>query len=208
MATALSVADSDGLAAVSIRRVAGELGARAMSLYTHIDRKEDLLDLMVDEVARETYIEGGLPADWREAVTMIARREREVARRHPWVVDLLDRRPRVGPNGLRHLEQSLAALRGLCLDPRSAWRILAAVTDYCAGYHTRDLSERRAPQQGGFTEADRTAMLRPYFQRMADSGEFPNLAPLLTEGLSGDDDNFEHGLRWLLDGIAAEFAPR
>src|SRR6185503_20100843 len=74
---AIKIAETDGLDAVSIRRVATELGVRAMSLYTYIERKDDLLDLMADKVVEGILIEGELPDDWREAISMIARRERE-----------------------------------------------------------------------------------------------------------------------------------
>ena len=119
VAAAVAIADAEGLDAVSIRRVAADLHARAMSLYTYIERKEDLLDLMADEVAAETLVPGELPADWREATLAIARRERQTTLRHPWLVDLVTRRSalgRVGPNMLRHSEQSIAALAGLDAD--------------------------------------------------------------------------------------------
>jgi AcrR family transcriptional regulator len=70
---AILLADAEGLDAVSIRRVASELQARAMSLYTYIERKEDLFDLMADEVAAEVLVPGELPRDWREATVVIAR---------------------------------------------------------------------------------------------------------------------------------------
>ena len=81
--TALQIADAEGLDAVSIRRVAGNLGVRPMSLYTYIDRKEDLIILMRDKANGEVVLGTELPDGWREAVTAIARRTREVMLRHP-----------------------------------------------------------------------------------------------------------------------------
>jgi AcrR family transcriptional regulator len=203
VAAAMAIADAEGIEAVSIRRVATELGARAMSLYTYIERKEDLFDLMHDEAAGEVLFTGELPADWRTAVAEIARRSRAACLRHPWMVDL-SQRPRFGPNGMRHLEQSLAAIDGLDLEPRAGWRIIAAVDDYVRGYIIREAAERTSPRRDGFTDAERDQLLQPYFQRLADSGEFPRLESLLKGSLPGDDDNFEQGLTWLLDGIAGE----
>src|SRR5258708_16715765 len=74
VAAAIAIADAEGIDAVSIRRVAAELGTRAMSLYTYIARKEDLLDLMSDEINAELLIEGELPAHWRRAVSQVSRR--------------------------------------------------------------------------------------------------------------------------------------
>jgi AcrR family transcriptional regulator len=177
-----------------------------MSLYAHIARKEDLLDLMVDEVASETLFEGGLPEDWREAITAIAHREREVALAHPWSVDLRTQRPRLRPNGLKHIEQSLAALGDLGLDPLSTWRVATAVDEYVLGHAVSEVLERGAPRREGSSSAELQVLMRPYFQRLVDSGEFPNLAPILKKGLPVDDNTFDRGLDWMLDGIADEFA--
>ncbi|WP_051866128.1 TetR/AcrR family transcriptional regulator C-terminal domain-containing protein [Streptosporangium roseum] len=204
---AIEVADGEGLDAVSIRRVATELGARAMSLYTHIERKEDLFDLMADEIGAEVLVRGELPGDWREAITVIAWREREVMSRHPWMVDLVARHPRVGPNGLRHLEQSLAALATLEVEQGRKHAILAAVDDYVRGFAIREVLEREAPRKEGWTEAERDAFMQPYLRTLIDSGEFPHLALMLGDGIPGVDDNFERGLRWLLDGVAGDLRP-
>jgi hypothetical protein len=185
---------------VSIRRVAADLHARAMSLYTYIERKEDLLDLMADEVAAETLVPGELPSDWREATLAIARRERQTTLRHPWLVDLVTRRSalgRVGPNMLRHSEQSIAALAGLDADLTCKWRLLTAVADYSTGVAVREVRERDAARTG------QGELLLPYLQQLVAGGGFPHLARMLDNGTPGqEDDNFERGLRWLLDGFA------
>jgi AcrR family transcriptional regulator len=202
VAAAVAIADAEGLDAVSIRRVAADLKARAMSLYTYIERKEDLLDLMADEVAAETLVAGELPPGWREATLAIARRERQTTLRHPWLVDLVTRRSmlgRVGPNMLRHSDQSIAALAGLHVDPAWKWRLLTAVADYSTGFAIREVRERDAARTG------QSELLQPYLRQLVADGDFPHLAPMLDTGpLDPDDDNFERGLRWLLDGFAQE----
>jgi len=194
VAAAIAIADAEGIDAVSIRRVAADLQARAMSLYTYIERKEDLLDLMADEVAAETVV-ADLPSDWREATLALARHERQATRRHPWLVDLVTRRSmvgRVGPNMLRHSDQSVAALAGLDADPTWKWRLLTAVADYSTGFAVREAAG-----------SERTEALEPYLRRLIESGAYPHLAPLLDAAPAGDD-NFERGLTWLLDGFARE----
>jgi AcrR family transcriptional regulator len=202
VAAAVAIADAEGLDAVSIRRVAADLNARAMSLYTYIERKEDLLDLMADEVAAETLVPGELPPDWREATLAIARRERQATLRHPWLVDLVTRRStlgRVGPNMLRHGDQSIAALAHLDVDPTGKWRLMTAVTDYSTGFAIREIRERDAVRTG------QSELLQPYLRQLVAGGGFPHLAPMLESGPPGpDDDNFERGLCWLLDGFAQE----
>jgi AcrR family transcriptional regulator len=199
VATAIAIADAEGIDAVSIRRVAADLQARAMSLYTYIERKEDLLDLMADEVATETVV-ADLPPGWREATFALARQERQTARRHPWLVDLVTRSSmvgRVGPNMLRHSDQSVAALAGLDTDPTWKWRLLTAVADYSTGFAVREAREREATRSG------QGKALEPYLQRLIEGGDYPNLAPLMGAAPTGDD-NFERGLSWLLDGFARE----
>jgi AcrR family transcriptional regulator len=196
VAAAMAIADAEGLDAVSIRRVAAELGARAMSLYTYIDRKEDLWDLMSDEVAAEILVPGELPGDWREATIAIALREREATRRHPWVVDLATRSSmvaRIGPNMLRHSEQSIAALDTLDASEDEKWQLMAAVNDYCTGYAVRN-----ARQDAGGGE---------YLRELTRNGDFPRLASMLKTGSQRPDEGaYERGLRWLLDGFLAELS--
>ncbi|MFB4281343.1 MULTISPECIES: TetR/AcrR family transcriptional regulator [unclassified Nonomuraea] len=203
VAAAVAVADAEGLAAVSIRRVAAELDARAMTLYSYIERKEDLLALMADEIAAETLVEGPLPGDWREALLLLARRERELVRRHPWRVELISQRVDIGPNGLRHVEQKLAAFDGLGVDRLTAWRFLAVFNDYMTGFVVREAQERGAPREQGVNDAERAAVAQPYIRELVESGEFPRLAPMIEQGVQGADDNFERGLNWVLDGIEA-----
>ncbi|MEO3797669.1 TetR/AcrR family transcriptional regulator C-terminal domain-containing protein [Nonomuraea sp. B10E15] len=200
---AVAIADAEGLAAVSIRRVAAELGARAMTLYSYIERKEDLLALMHDAIAAEVLVDEPLPDDWREALLLLARREREMVLRHPWRVELISQRIEVGPNGLRHVEQKLSVFDGLGIDRLTAWRILAAFADYMTGFVIREATDRRAPRRQGINDAERAAAAEPYIRELIDGGEFPRLAPMIEEGVRGADDNFERGLSWVLDGIEA-----
>jgi AcrR family transcriptional regulator len=200
VAAAIAIADAEGIDAVSIRRVAAELQARAMSLYTYIERKEDLFDLMADEVATETLVPD-LPADWREATLAIARRERQTTLRHPWLVDLVTRQSmvgRVGPNMLRHSDQSVAALAGLEADLTWKRRLLTAVADYSTGFAVREARERLEARQG------RSEALEPYLRGLIEGGDYPHLAPLLAAPPAPGDDTFERGLHWLLDGFARD----
>jgi AcrR family transcriptional regulator len=200
---AIELADSEGLDAVSIRRVATVLGARTMSLYTYIDSKDDLLDLMADEIVGEALITEELPGDWREAITLIARREREIGLRHPWIVAMANHRSHavIGPNALRHLDQSFAAVAGLKLEPQEAFHVVAAVDDYMLGFVTREARERQITLRTGLSGAEHLSAVRPYLQQLVDSGEFTNIGPLLRGDVQAAEAEFERGLGWLLDGI-------
>ncbi len=107
----------------------------------------------------------------------------------------------VGPNGLRHVEQKLAAFDGLKIDRLTAWRFLAVFNDYMTGFVIREAVERAAPREEGIDAAERAAVAEPYIRELVDKGELSRLAPMIEQGVRGADDNFERGLGWVLDGI-------
>jgi AcrR family transcriptional regulator len=188
--TAIAIADSDGLDAVSIRRVAAELGTRPMSLYTHIASKDDLLDLMVNDAIAEVLVPEPLPEHWREALAEIARHSHAAFVAHPWVLEAFSRRPRIGPNVLRHAEQSATAVAALELDVREARTVLEIVDDYTIGHAIRAVS------------------LGDHVPRLPDidSAEFPQLARVTPAAVNQPlEDTFEIGLEVLLDGVERRF---
>lgn len=195
--TAITIADAEGLEAVSIRRVAADLGVRPMSLYTYIDRKEDLLALMRDEVNAEVLIGTDLPSGWREAITAIARRTREVVLRHQWMTDLSAHNAALGPNALRHVEESIEALRELDLGPRRTVEVITAVDKYVMGHVAFEVANHSLGAA--------SVMEQQYLDSLLATGEFPQLSRFATELLSAApvEEEFERGLSWLLDGIAA-----
>jgi AcrR family transcriptional regulator len=202
VAAAIAIADREGLGAVSIRRVAAELGARAMSLYTYLDSKDELFQLMADVAAGVILLPDSFAGSWREVVTEIARRSRDSFMAHRWVVELpAEGRLRGGPNALRHVEQSLQAVAGLGLDPHQQWLLLTAVDDYTLGYVTREVMQ--ASGHDRWDEQRKMITDLPYYRELLASGEFPLLNELVNQDLP-PVDAFEQGLRWLLDGIAAD----
>ena len=205
IAAATGLADTRGLNAVSIRRVAAALQTRPMDLYHYFARKDELIDLMVDEVIAGALLDE-LPPDWRDALTAIARALRAVCLAHPWVVTAAGRQALIGPNVMRHVEQSLQATAATGLDPAKRHAIWRAVDSYTMGH--AHLSPGR--DHGDGSTADDPgwrAAARAYLKGLADSGSFPNLAAEREAGLlHGDHDEltFETGRGWLLTGIAAE----
>jgi AcrR family transcriptional regulator len=199
VAAATGLADTHGLDAVSVRRVAAALKARPMDLYRDFTRKDELIDLMVDEVIAAAVLDE-LPADWRDALTAIARALRAVCLAHPWMVTAAGRQALLGPNVMRHVEQSLQATAALGLDPAKRLAIWRAVDSYTMGH--AHLSPGRDPGDPYWRGA-----AGAYLQGLAASGNIPNLAALGAAGLlhnDYDEPTFETGLGWLLTGIAAE----
>lgn len=206
-ATAIAIADSEGLEAVSMRRVAQELGAGTMTLYHYVANKDELLTLMMDSVMGEVLIpDDELPQDWRPAISRIAIATRESLRRHRWALDLLDE-PRQGPNKMRHFEQSLRAMAGLGLEPMARLEAIVLIDEYVFGFAIREAQEPGRDGPGWPPD------LRAFFQRELDSGQFPCAHELLGDDFEAgvaairavfrEEGRFERGLERLLDGIEA-----
>ncbi|KRF05064.1 AcrR family transcriptional regulator [Arthrobacter sp. Soil782] len=110
VAEAMRLADREGVDGLSMRRLAGALGAGAMSLYHYVASKEELLDAMIDVVFGEIEL-APVDTDWQSAMRQRAVSTRQVLARHPWAIGLLESRTSPGPANLRHHEAVTACLR-------------------------------------------------------------------------------------------------
>jgi AcrR family transcriptional regulator len=201
--TALKIADEEGLAEVSIRRLARELRAGAMSLYHYFDSRDEILDLMSETVAQEMLVPD-LPADWRPALRAVAQHSRATFLHHPWLLTTLQERPRVTPNLLRHIEQSAQAVASLAGVERELLSgIVTAVDDYTIGYTLRELMGGGADRGRRIASSFAEAAEEPHIRFLLESGEFPMLEHFLSDGLGPPEPSFERGLEWLLDGFEA-----
>lgn len=203
---ALAIADTEGLASVSLRKVGTALDAGPMRLYGYVATKEELLDLLVDAVYGEMVSGEPIGGDWREALRSIAHRTRQAVRAHPWFLDLLGSRPHLGPNALAHLEGSLAAINDTpgfeAID--AALLAVGTVNAYVIGAIQREASELRAELVMGLNEAEWQTATGPYIRRMIATGRFPTLARVVRDAAHPPADVvFDAGLDCVLDGIAA-----
>ncbi|HEY2576048.1 MAG TPA: TetR/AcrR family transcriptional regulator C-terminal domain-containing protein [Streptosporangiaceae bacterium] len=215
---ALAIADAEGFAAVSMRRVAAELGSGTMSLYRYIATKADLAALLGDTLMGEAAVpDGELPGDWRAALAIIAHRTRDVYLRHPWAIAALQgeagggQSAPMGPNGLHHFEQSLAALAGAPFDMRGKLDLLTIVDDYVMG-HVLRTAGMHARARTGTGPAD-TAETMKFIETQLKSGRFPQLQAM-SEDPAGPsvvdtsrlEQRFELGLNALIDGAFRAWA--
>ncbi|WP_141581856.1 TetR/AcrR family transcriptional regulator [Actinomadura sp. WMMA1423] len=203
VAAAVALADEGGLEAVSLRKVAARLDAGPMRLYGFISTKEDLFDLMVDEVQAE-ILPADQPADWREALRVLAHRTRKTVLRHEWLADLLGGRPALGPNGFAVAEATMAALDGLA-DIDTAMRAVETVSAYVTGAMRREVANLRAERATGLSKLDWQRASGPRMTRMLATGRFPALAKAVHDGTDLDaETTFATGLDWVLDAVAAK----
>lgn len=194
-AAAIRLADAEGLDAVSIRRVAAELDARAMSLYDHFASKRDLLAAMNDEVVGEMLVSEPLPEDWRQAVAVSARTMFAAFARHPWAIFVTAEGVDPGPNAIKLAKQMARALATLPLGDGDVWQVQGIVNDYVLGYSFRTVAS--VSPEG--MEAAIAA---------TDVVEFPELAALPDNLRNRSSiERFELGLQTVFDGIERRFLP-
>jgi AcrR family transcriptional regulator len=210
-ATAVQLADAEGLDALSMRRLATELGVGTMTLYYYVRTKDELLALVTDAVMGELLLPEGetFPSDWRQAVTSIAHRSRDALRRHPWMLDIADD-PAVGPNSVRHFDQSMQAVTGLDADLVTKLDVITAVDEYVFGYCIHERTTLLDDAAAG-------DVMRGYVTDLIGTGDYPELTRLVeADGAAGvwsqiyahthDPERFDRNLARLLDGIERDLA--
>ncbi len=173
-AAAIHIADTEGFEAVSMRRLAAELEAGTMSLYHYVRTKDELLTLVVDAVMGEVVLPPGqrLPREWQAAITLIAKRTRDALRHHPWILDITDD-PSIGPNAVRHFDQSWQALAPLDADFDDKMDLITLVDEYVFGYclHERN-NLKDDPEESEMVD---------YFAALLSKDEYPALSALVSE---------------------------
>jgi AcrR family transcriptional regulator len=205
---AIAIADREGLDALTMRRVAQRLGAGTMSLYWYVRSKDELIELMRDEVAGEQTLREA-SGDWRSDVATFARDTRGMFLRHPWLASALGGPPPLGPNSLRQDELSMATVSGLDLDLRTQAAIPSAVYFFVVGFVLRELAEQEVERRTGVSEQQWRASVAPYIEQLLASGRYPNLQRVISSGVDEDADAaFEFILGFLLDGFAARLQER
>ena len=199
---AVDVADADGLEGLSMRRIAARLGAGTNSLYWYLNSKNDLFELMFDEVLGALELPARSSGDWRADLRETAHRVWLLARRHSWL-GLLGIQPGLGPNTARYFQHAQATLRPLGLELQEEVRILAALNNYVSGHAQRAAAWDAVIQRSGFAgEAWRERFLA-YLDTIR-AGD-PGLAAQLQARLElSSEGEFLWGLDRLIDGIAAQ----
>lgn len=210
---ALHIADTEGFEAVTMKRIAAELGAGTMTLYYYVRNKADIVALMQDAILADQLVpEAELSAGWRPATAAIARRTRAVLLAHPWSSAALTEAA-FGPNALRHMEQNLAALAGTSLSRSEKFEFIAAVDAYVLG---ASLQAIETLSRAGLAESDPEAAAAAveFGMGLLRTGEFPHLSAVNDEATEADSavlpmagdalaERFDRGLDALLDGLAA-----
>lgn len=200
-AVAVAVADVDGLAAVTMRRVAAALGTGAASLYRHVATRDDLVDLMVDRALGEF---DPIPdtGDWRADVVAAHLARLRCLRRRPWVLDGILTRPPIGPSSLRMIEETL---RLLAPHPAPGSAKMEAITVLAGLLHTIAQHER---PRGGVPDHEVLAAQMTLLHRAVSDGAHPHLAAAFDDPVPHPDESPDERLgrilTLVLDGLLPE----
>ncbi len=205
---AVRLADTEGLAALSMRRVAAELGVAAMTLYTHVPGKGELVDLMLDAVLAELYPdeEGIGSGTWRTRVKAVAQANWDFFLRHPWAVHLATGRPPLGPGLMRKYELELRAVDGLGLSEVQMDLLITLINGFVRGTVSGVQEKADAERVTGMSENQWWAATEPYVAQVFDAERFPTAARVgpvagAEVGAYDPERSFTFGLERLLDGI-------
>ena len=195
---AVALADRGGVGALSMRKLAQELGVEAMSLYHHVANKDDILDGIVDVVFGEIELPTG-EAGWEAAMRRRAVSAREALRRHPWATGLMESRRTPGPANIRHHDAVLGVLRNAGFPVELAAHAYSLLDSYIYGFA---LQEASLP----FHTPEETAEVAQEIMAAFPADEYPHLAEIATEHVlqPGYDygNEFLYGLDLILDGLA------
>jgi AcrR family transcriptional regulator len=205
-AAAVTMADRQGIEAVSMRTLAVQLGVGAASLYRYVDRKEELIDLMVDAVMGDD-LQFELGGSWRDDLRSFARAMRAMTLRHPWVAVHGAGRRNLGPNTAWRYEQVLSAIDGLGLEIDEMLVMVETLDAFIRGRALDELSEQESARRSGLDREEWMQVQTPYVEGLIKSGQYPLLTRVVLDARSPHDpDRLEHsfdaGLERVLDGLA------
>ncbi|MBM7517627.1 TetR/AcrR family transcriptional regulator [Nocardioides nitrophenolicus] len=214
VAAALALADEHGLAAVTTRALAERVGISAMSVYTYVPGKPELLDLMVDAVYLAMTRPPWRSRSWRSRLTRVAEANRDLLRAHPWLTEVAAlSRPPLGPGVMAKYEHELAAYDGTGLsevDTDAALSyLLGFVQAHCRAAH----DAARASTDSALSDADWWAANQPILERAFDPAAYPRAVRVgaaagAAQGSAWDADRaWRFGLARTLDGLAALIDP-
>jgi AcrR family transcriptional regulator len=197
---AVELADRDGIGSISMRRLAQELGVEAMSLYTHVRSKDDLLDGMVDAVISMIPADADADADaadWRTSLRRMALGARSVMLRHPWAPGTVETRTALGPAGIAYANAVLGILREGGFSIAQAHHALHILGSRVLGFAQAVFDDSADPDpEAAASLPDEFAAAFPYAAEMALAVTHGGAL-----GPCDDDGEFEFALDFILDGL-------
>ncbi|SFX43739.1 TetR/AcrR family transcriptional regulator [Streptomyces atratus] len=201
-AAAVRIADAEGLDAVSMRKVAAELGCGTMSLYNYVPRKEDLYELMFDAVSGG-YEYPEPSGDWRADLVALAHQARAMMHRHTWAPRLMSPVYGFSPNALRYLEYALSCLDGVDARFGEKMELIAMVNGVVTTYVANEIATAERSRSLPWSEEQENAVRTGYLISQIATGKYPRMAAGFAEdpGPIDLDGVFDRALQRVLDSF-------
>ncbi|MFI5731583.1 TetR/AcrR family transcriptional regulator [Kribbella sp. NPDC051587] len=201
--TAMETLDAEGLAGLSMRKLAAKLDAGATSLYWHVPTKDDLIDLLIDQVWGEIDIPDPGLAGWRSGLLLYAHSLRATLLRHPWLSEVMYTRPSMGPNAMRMGTRGLALIGAAGITGRNADFALGTVMSFVFGNAGGEVATREMARRASQSVDQLATQVLDYTEAIAD----PTMQESARRRATGDidamfHDSFTYGLEIVLEGIA------
>ena len=209
---AIAAADEDGLAALSLRKIAERLSIGVMTLYTYVPGKAELLELMIDEVVARIPRDAGTADTLRGRLDALAREEWSFYTRHSWVLQVDTSRPPLGPGSTDRYEYQLTLVDGLGIGDLDMNSIVTLVTGFTAGCARSAVEAQQTRSASGQTDLQWWEANVPVLERVMDESRYPlsgRVGQVAGEYFQAPGDasyEFEFGLARMLDGIDAYLA--
>lgn len=210
VAAGIEIADADGLAALSMRRVAERLGVGTMSLYTYVPAKAELVDVMFDTVCAELGGPDDESGTWRERLTRIAEHAFAGYRRHPWILQVMAMsRPPLGPNSIANYDRDLRAVDGIGLTDLEMDSVVSTVGVYVQGTARAAMESAGSEQATGQSDTQWWETYAPLLEKVFDPARYPTAARVgaaygeTYESAYDAEQGFRFGLARILDGVEA-----
>jgi AcrR family transcriptional regulator len=205
VAAAIAIADADGMAELSMRRIAGALGVSTMALYRHVPSKDDLTLAMIDAAIGELPLPPRRPpGGWRAGLELCARLEWAGFQRHPWLAPVMSiTRPQLAPSAMRLTEWVLGAFDGTGLSQAERMYVQVLLFTFVRGVASALEPEVEAIRESGLTNEQWIEVQTATFLAALDDGAMSRFRELASHDFDFDLDKlFEFGLARLLDGLA------
>lgn len=206
-AAAIKLADAEGMGAVSMARVAGQLGFTTMSLYRYLSGKDDLIALMLDVAIGRPDLPADAAEGWRVLLERWSLEYLNALRRHPWMTRVPISGPPITPNNVAWMEYALGAMSGTALTAQERLSVLLLLTNYVRGVGQLlvDIAEAERSIPPG--EISAMSQYGQVLSQLIDADRFPTLYAAVASGALDDEDDdpnaeFHFGLQRVLDGVA------
>jgi AcrR family transcriptional regulator len=208
---AIEVADAEGVDALSMRRIARELGVGTMTLYRYVPDKRVLLALVLDRVLApaERAAPRAAGTSWRATLESDAREGRALYLRHPWLLQVNMARPTLGPGSVAGLERTMRGLADLPLSDRDRINVVTSLDGLVTGAVRQQISYEQVAEESGLDDDEFWGAQLPFMEDAMASGDYPTMQALADDAFRGTwEEAFELGLRAFLDGLEVKVAAR